>query len=230
MNYFLPMLLASFLVSASLVSTYGIYDNPIVVARARIDPTYLSRIRVLRRDVLDKGCPLNLAISIDKSTSITPEQFEMQKNFAQLIINIVTTDPPGNYSVANCGGFICSVSSRTIPRRGVVRKRFRTKQVNGVSNIAVALAFVGFQMRGQMNNPKKIIITGNGFESIEFRHEFVAKRIREDGTSISTVAVGPSDIDSLIKITGDPKSAFKLDGFSELAEIIFDVVNNACQF
>lgn len=192
--------------------------------------TRLQELRALRQNVVDNGCDINLCFAIDGSGSVTPAQFQKQKDFVDLIVNILTTDEPGNFCAVQYGTSLKAISPLTKKRNRFLKKLQRSKQVGGLSNVAGGLGYTGFQLRPRVEDANKVIILGDGFDSIGFRPKVVATQILEDDVDICAVAVGISDVEGLNAITGDPGRVVRLKDFFDLGEIVVDVVNDACGY
>lgn len=201
-------------------------NNPYVTT----DPELLKELRGLRQKVVDRGCDINLCFAIDGSGSVTPAQFQKQKDFVDLIVNIITTDEPGNYCAVQYGTSLRAISPLTKKKGKFIRKLHKSKQVGGLSNIAGALGYTGFQLRPRTEDANKLVILGDGFDSIGFRPRKISTRILSEGIDICAIAVGPSDVQGLNAITGDPGRVLRLASFFELSEIIVDIVNDACGY
>lgn len=231
MNSFLTLTLAAALCALTAAATVESWEmNAIVQEDIATNVTRLTELRALRQNVRDRGCDINLCFAIDGSGSVTPAQFQKQKDFVDLIINILTTDEPGNFCAVQYGTSLRSISPLTRRKNRFVRKLDRSRQVGGLSNIAGALGYTGFQLRPRKEDANKLIVLGDGFNSIGFEPRKVARQVLEEGISICAVAVGESDVEGLNAITGDPGRVVRLNDFFDLGEIVVDVVNDACGF
>lgn len=203
-----------------------IRDNPLVT-----NPKLLRELRALAQNVRDKGCDVNLCFALQGDDFVTDYEFETQKNFVDLMVAILTTDQPANFCAVQYGRTTKAISPLTKNKNRFLRKLDRATRVGGLdTNIAAALGYTGFQLRARTEDAKKLIILGDGLETIGFRPRRIAKRIRSEGTRICAVAVGGFDTEALEDITGDPNLVLKIDEFFELAEIVVGLVSDVCGF
>lgn len=198
-------------------------DSPLIT-----NVTQLTELRALRQRVVDNGCDINLCFAIDASASVNSTEFMQQQNFVDLIINILATEKPKNYCGAQYGSGVGVISTLTSNKDLFAQKVFEARQIGGFSNIAGAIGFTGFQLIPRREDANKIIILGDGFDSIGFAPMVVADQVRSEGIDICAVAIGDADLPALNKITGDPGRVLTLTSFFQLAEIISAVVVEAC--
>lgn len=204
--------------------------NPLV---ERItDPEILKQLRGLRQRVRDTGCDVNMCFAFQGDDFISDEEFEDQKNFADLLIAILTTDMPGNYCAVQYGLTTKAISPLIGDKLKFLESLRKAKRVGGFdTNIAAALGYTGFQLRPRTEDANKIIILGDGLESVGFAPIEIAKRIRKQGTNICAVAIGGYSTDSLLKIVGeDENKIVEIDYFFELAEVINGLVFDVCGY
>lgn len=199
--------------------------------KSSTDPNILRKLRALTQDVRDKGCEVNLCFALQGDDFITDNEFQAQKDFVDLIVAILTTDEPGNFCAVQYGRTTRPISPLTKRKIRFLNKVARAKRVGGLqTNIAAALGYTGFQLRPRQEDANKIIILGDGLETIGFRPRFVARRVRKDGTRICAVAVGGFSTAALKDITKDPNLIFEIDDFFDLAEVVVGFVNDVCGF
>lgn len=227
---FLFVFLAAVLSAANFAHAQDrIADNPLV--NGSTDPNLLRDLRALAQNVRDRGCDVNLCFALQGDDYITDFEFESQKNFVDLIIAILTTDQPGNFCAVQYGRTTRAISRLTRNKNQFLNRLDRATRVGGFdTNIAAALGYTGFQLRARTEDARKLIILGDGLETIGFRPRRIARRIRSEGTRICAVAVGGFDTEALEDITGDPNLVLKIDEFFELAEIVVGLVNDVCGF
>lgn len=205
-------------------------QNPLV---ERItDPEILKQLRALRQRVRDTGCDVNMCFALQGDDFISDEEFEDQKNFADLLIAILTTDSPGNYCAVQYGLTTKPISPLIGDKLEFLKRLRKAKRVGGFdTNIAAALGYTGFQLRPRAEDANKIIVLGDGLESVGFAPIGIADRIREEGTNICAVAIGGYSTDSLLKIVGgDENKIAEIDYFFQLAEVINGLVFDVCGY
>lgn len=213
--------------SSDATSADGWESNPLLKTTS---PETLRKLRALKQIVNDNGCDINLCFALQGDEFISDEEFQDQKNFVDLMIAIITTDSPGNYAAVQYGRTTRAIQSLTGEKEQFLIKLHETNRVGGLNtNIASALGYCGFQLRPRTEDANKIVLLGDGLDSVGFRPKWVASRVRDDGTDISAVAVGGVSFNGLIDIVGgDPNKVVTIDGFFELAEIIFGLITNVC--
>lgn len=203
--------------------------NPLVVG----SPEVLRKLRALRQNVRDTGCDVNLCFALQGDEFITDEDFEDQKNFVDLMVAILTTDKPGNYCAVQYGLTTKHIHKLSGEKRNFLKDVRKAQRVGGdlETNIAAALGYTGFQLISREEDANKIIILGDGLESIGFAPKRIAKVVRARGVDICAVAVGGFSTVALQDIVGgDLNKIFTIDGFFELAEVVYGFVNDVCGF
>lgn len=204
-------------------------NNSLVKSSA--DPDILRKLRALTQDVRDRGCEVNLCFALQGDDFVTEKEFKAQKDFVDLMVAILTTDEPGNYCAVQYGRTTKRISPLTGRKIQFLNKVARSTQVGGSqTNIAAALGYTGFQLRPRQEDANKIIILGDGLETIGFGPRFIARRIRKEGTRICAVAVGGFSTTALQAITGDENLIFEINSFFDLAEVVVGFVNDVCGF
>lgn len=205
-----------------------IASNPLV---KNTDPELLRKLRALAQNVRDRGCDVNLCFALQGDDFITEYEFEAQKNFVDLIVAILTTDQPGNFCAVQYGRTTKAISPLTKNKLQFLNRLDSASQVGGLNtNIASALGYTGFQLRARVEDANKIIILGDGLETIGFPPRRIARQIRSEGIRICAVAVGGFDTTALEDITGDPNLVLEIDQFFDLAEIVVGLVSDVCGF
>lgn len=228
--------------SSSLISVFILFVTLLSVSTAQewannslvqssTNPDILRELRALTQNVRDRGCDVNLCFALQGDQFITETEFQAQKDFVDLIVAILTTDEPGNFCAVQYGRTTTPISRLIKNKIRFLNRVANVKMVGGLStNIAAALGYTGFQLRPRVEDANKIIILGDGLETIGFRPRRVAKRIRKEGTRICAVAVGGFSTKALEDITGDPNLIFEIDDFFDLAEVVVGFVNDVCGF
>lgn len=204
-------------------------SNPLL---STTNPETLQKLRAVAQDVNDLGCDVNLCFALQGDDFITDEEFEDQKNFVDLMIAILTTDAPGNYAGVQYGRTTRSISSLSGDKEYFLSKLHESARVGGLhTNVASALGYCGFQLRPRQEDANKIVLLGDGLDSVGFRPKFVANRVRKDNIDISAVAIGGVSFTGLIEIVGgDPNKVVTIDGFFELGEIVVGLISSVCGY
>lgn len=233
MNSFAVFFLALITIIVASVDAKPWFKNPLLKKIKReTRPKVLKQLRALRQNVRDKGCDVNLCFALQGDDFITDKEFQDQKDFVDLMVAILTTDEPGNYCAVQYGRTTYPISPLTFKKSQFLRNIQRVRKIGGLdTNIAGALAYTGFQLRPRVEDANKIIILGDGLESVGFRPKRIAKRVHKDGIDISAVAVGGASYPALKEIVGyDKNKVVEIDEFFELAEIVVGLVTDVCGF
>lgn len=204
-------------------------SNPLL--NRTTDPNLLAQLRGLRQKVKDTGCDINLCFAMQGDDFISDGEFEDQANFIDLIVAILT-DAPGNYCAVQFGSTSKRISGLTGNKNEFLRRVRKAKRVGGFdTNVAAALGYTGFQLRPRVEDANKVIVLGDGLESLGFKPVRIANRIRKLGIDISAVAIGGYSISSLLEIVGgDENKIVEIDEFFELAEVIYGLVFDVCGY
>lgn len=204
--------------------------NPLV--NRSTNPLVLRELRKLRQNVRDTGCDLNLGFILQGDDFIDDQDWEDQKNFVDLMVAILTTDSPGNYVAAQYGRTSRVIQRFTGNKRRFLRKVRRAKRVGGLeTNIVAGLGYAGFPMIARTEDANALIVLGDGLESIGFRPIRVAKQLVKRGVDVLAVAVGGYSLTALTEMVGgNSDKVFEIDGFFELAEVVYGLVFDICGF
>lgn len=202
-------------------------SNPLL-ANATIQE--LTDLRGLRQNVRTKGCRINMCFALQGDDFMTEAQFGAQKSFIELIVAITATDDPGNFCAVQYSRTtrpISPLTRRTVRFLNKVQRARKTGRDS--TNIASALAYAAFQLRPRRNQPRKIILFGDGLDTVGAEPIIVADRIRESGTDICAVGVGDFvSVPALTEITRDPRRVLSIHDYFDLGEIVISVVNDVC--
>lgn len=215
---------------ATTVAAPSVWEkNPLLKTT---NPETLRKLRALAQDVNNFGCDINLCFALQGDDFITDEEFEDQKNFVDLMIAILTTDKPGNYAGVQYGRTTRSISPLMGAKETFLGKLHGSARVGGLhTNVASAIGYCGFQLRARVEDANKIVLLGDGLDSVGFRPKFIANRVRKDNIDISAVAVGGVSYTGLFEIVGgDPNKVLTIDGFFELGEIVVGLITNVCGY
>lgn len=201
-----------------------------LVQRSR-RPQLLRKLRALSQNVHDRGCDVNLCFALQGDNFITDVEFQAQKDFVDLIVAILTTDEPGNFCAVQYGRTNGLISPLTADRIKFLDRVASAERVGGLhTNLAAALGYTGFQLLPRAEDANKIIILGDGLDTIGFRPRRVARKLMKKNIRICAVAVGGFSTLALQSITGDPNLIFEIDQFFDLAEVVVGFVNDVCGY
>lgn len=205
--------------------------NPLLTNPNRTtDPLVLRQLRALRQNVRDTGCDVNLGFVLQGDDFIDDQDWEDQKNFVDLLVAILTTDSPGNYVAAQYGLTSYTIQTFTKNKELFLRRVRKARRTGGLeTNIAAALGYAGFPMIARKDDANTLIVLGDGLESIGFGPRRVAKALLRRGVDVLAVAVGGFSIDALTEMVGgDANKVFEINGFFELAEVVYGLVVDVC--
>lgn len=217
---------------ASVVRSHESWeDNPLITNR-ETNATILRELRALRQNVTDTGCDVNLGFVLQGDDLIDDQDWEDQKNFVDLLVAILTTDKKGNYVAAQYGRTSRMIQRFTKARAFFLRKIHRAKRVGGFeTNIAAALGYAGFPLIARTDDANALIVLGDGLETVGFRPRYVTKALQKRGVDVMAVAIGGYSATALTEMVGgDPNKVVEIDGFFELAEVIYGLVVDICGF
>lgn len=204
-------------------------DNPLI---ADLPAAFFRDLRSLRQEVKTRKCPVNLCFAIQGDNFVNEEDFIAQKNFIELVVAITTTDAPGNFCAVQYGRTTSPISKLIGKKIKFLNKVQRANQVGGYeTNIASALAYAQFQLRPRLDDPRKIILFGDGLDTVGEDPINVAKDLRKEGTELCAVQVG--DIENsraLRQITGSRNRVLKIRQYLDVGEIIIAIVHDICSY
>lgn len=204
-------------------------SNPLL---ADFPPAFFRDLRSLRQEVRTRGCPINLCFALQGDNFVNPVDFTAQKNFIELVVAITTTDDPGNYCAVQYGRTTRPISKLQKKKIKFLNKVQRTRQVGGYeTNIASALAYAQFQLRPRLDDPRKIILFGDGLDTVGENPITVAKDLRAEGTELCAVKVGDIENSKALRdITGSDNRVLSIKQYLDAGEIIVAIVHDVCSY
>lgn len=190
----------------------------------------LSKLVKVATAIRNNGCNTNLCFALQGGSGVTNAEYLSQKNFVDLVVNIVTTD---RLAKTNYAGVQYHTSTTTIRSLDGSRAKFlrslqRSSRVAGGTSIVAGVRWCSKQLRPRDRDANKAVILSNGFATVGRGLFGAARRIRRSGGNVCAVAVGPSDREALRKLTGSASRVVNINQFFELSEIIVDVVRRVC--
>lgn len=199
----------------------------------RLDNATQEKITALRNvesAVREQGCDTNLCFALQGGDFVSNAEYLAQKNFVDIIIQIVTTGAPANYAGAQYHSGILPISDLTKNRTVYLRKLHRSMRHSGGTNIASGIRFCAKQMRQRRGDANKMVIIGNGFRTRGREQNRAARNFLNLGGALCAVSVGKSpNLPALEKLTRDAGRIVTIDEFFELSEIIVQVVQDVCE-
>lgn len=195
------------------------------------------KLRALRQDVQNNGCDTNICFLLDATLDVTDAEFTAQKNFADLLIAITTTDSGGNLCGALYGRRVRVFSRLTGDKLDFLRKlqaltlgqQPATIRGRGKSNLLWAIWYALLQLIRQRGDANKIVTFSKAKPLLP---QWLVKRIlavfRRANGSMCAVALNDPVKADLAVLTGDPNKVVSLNDFFDLAEIIVALVSDVC--
>lgn len=221
--------------------------NPLM---SRVRPAGWERLRKIYDDIQDNGCDTNLVFLLEGTDAISEAEFADQKNFADLIVAITTTDSGGNYAASVYNRKLSVISGLTGNRQVFVQKLQSTQQpvfVNPdgqawrwiwnplkVSNLFRAVLWGSSLLRSFKQDANKIILFNKKNPTI-IRHSqrwlnIILDRFYSTGNgSICAIALNEDNRGLLELVTRDSNKVLLMDEFFDLSEIIIGTVYDVCQ-
>lgn len=190
----------------------------------------LQEIQSVYLDVKDNGCDVNVCFLLSGGRRISPEVFMAQKNFVDLVVNIITIDT--KHGKPSLGGFqyhdnFTRFSGFT--RKSLVFKRrlHHAEQQGFHANPGPVIKKVGEQLPDR-KEANKLILFSRGRRSFRRSVPLIAAEFRETKGSICAVAVDGKATSQLEEITGDINRVVTLEGFFTLSEIVIAIIADVC--
>lgn len=191
------------------------------------------RLHDVRRIAESNDCGPNICFAIDGSGSISNAEFQLQKDFVQMVVAILHTDLDKlRVSALQYGDQISPISPRTQDINSFLAKLDKSSvRAFPRSSIGKAITSCSEQLLDYPHEPAIIIVIGDGRDN--FGPDAVSistafKKSHRNG-SISTVATGFANETSLKAIAkaggGD---LFAIDDFFEIIYLVLEIVEDAC--
>lgn len=190
------------------------------------------------RKVRDNGCDPNVCFALDGSGSITTRQFELQKDFVELVSAVISTDPEGTYSAVQYGLGLRSITRR--PTSNIERFLYA---VNGARQIKSSSTFIApgianciRQLRGRRfrGEPKKIVLLGDGQANFDSTLLLSPANLvrrwknRDSANAVCGVAVNFQSIDDWAAIVGGRRNVVRVGQWERLVYSLEDLVVDVC--
>lgn len=188
--------------------------------------------------VRDHGCDPNICFALDGSRSISWREYQLQKDFVNIVAATISTDPEGTYAAVQYGTRNRRISPSTSNIETFLRavKRSRSKR-SDAAFITGGLNFCIRQLKRSIfdGEPKKIVLIGDGDTRFGAREpprdpaSIIARWLRKDSShSVCGVGVKFSDLSKWEAIVGDPEHVFHASEWLELIYVLEDLVIDVC--
>lgn len=195
------------------------------------DAGYLGYLHGLRDLVSEHGCDIDICFALDGGSKVTPEDFKCQKDFVDIIMQIIQVDKRINYCAVQYGDSMEPITTLHKSRR-FLKSMAKAEQVGGndISTTTMALQASQRFLQAGGKSRMKILALGAGWNHITSRTKKVASRLLADGIDISTIAIGDSDRMALNVVSGYPRRALTLERFTELPLLVSSVIIDVCGY
>lgn len=197
----------------------------------KVDMPTKEKIQALREvedAVRNNGCDTNLCFALQGGDFVTNAEYRAQLNFADVVVQIITTDAPANYAGAQYHSGALRISELTRNRAVFLQKMQRSQRHSGGTNIVAGIRFCTKQIGSRRGDANKMILIGNGFRTLGRYQNNAARKFRNTGGALCAITVGKANIPALQKLTRNRGRILRINQFFELSEIIVDVVRNVC--
>jgi len=205
-------------------------DNSLIAS-----PEGILIAQQLRQRIVDQGgCNLNVYFALHGSANTSNVDFDMQKEFVQLIAAIVGVDTNAAYGALQYG----RVSSNGFPLTNDLDKflldveslRLRPLPFRVRTFISIGLGFSIQMLRGNPEDTNKIVLFVDGRANFGGNPVPVARAFRPPRGTGAIFAVGVSFPDPALlkRITGSQSRVFAIDDFFELLDILDQLVTDIC--
>lgn len=203
------------------------------IQNTRLGRRGLPRVEALQQRVIDNGgCNPNLCFALDGSGSISVEDYELQKEFVEIVAAIVAVDEDAAFGAVQYGLRNIPISRLTTNANQFLRNVERSRLASASRTfIAAGLGHCIRALRRVPGNANKIVLLGDGRSNFGGNPVPIAQRFlppRGNG-AICSVGVGFQDTDMLLNIVGgDPRNVLQIDEYFELLDILDILVAQVC--
>ncbi|KAI0558721.1 von Willebrand factor A-like protein [Gracilaria domingensis] len=182
--------------------------------------------------VESNGCNANVCLAVDGSGSVTEENFVEMQRFIINLNNIIGVDETAEYAAVQYGFINYPISPLTTDRRLFQERVLGAEfQSDTATFIGAGIAYCDFQLRQRPGEANKLVVLGDGENTVGGDPVADADRFREanPGGRVTAVGVGYEDPSVLQAIAGgDPNSVLEVTEFVDLGLIILDLVKQVC--
>eukprot|EP00177_Eucheuma_denticulatum_P005914 GFKZ01010776.1.p1 GENE.GFKZ01010776.1~~GFKZ01010776.1.p1 ORF type:complete len:279 (-),score=10.73 GFKZ01010776.1:533-1369(-) len=245
-----PAFVLVLLLLCSIPLTEGTFSNrrsSRLIAAIRRTPLGRRNARDIRRSVnvlrlRFPNCRPEVCFALDGSSSISPQQYRLQTNFAQLVTAVLGGLSGSSFAANQYGGIVQIISARTtalLGRRGILARLSRsTRAGSPITFIAPGLQFCvsQFSGRAQVTNAK-IVLLGDGrttfapdlgrFGAVSIATSFLND---DDKNGICGVLVGGNNSNRALfrRIVGRGGTLVQPPSWNGVGQSLVRVVTEAC--
>lgn len=178
--------------------------------------------------VRKNGCDTNLCFALQGGDRVNNNQYGLQINFVDIVMNIITVDKPANYAAVQYHSSTTGISQLVNSKKTFVERLHKSKRIAGGNNIAAGMRFCTKQLSPHRGDANKLVVLGNGFAKVTKDQVQAAKQFFRSGGSVCAVAVGKANRKGLKKLTRSNARIVNITGFFKLSEIVVDFVHQVC--
>ncbi|KAI0557139.1 von Willebrand factor A-like protein [Gracilaria domingensis] len=199
------------------------------------DPVNQAAVSEAVQIAVETNCDPNICFALDGSGSISEDEFELQKDFVEIIAGTVALDEESQYAAIQYG-----LRPRFISRLTKDADRFLL-DVEGTLQLGSPRTFIAPGIAGCMRQLNRvegeantIILLGDGRSTFDSRDppldppSIAQVFLSEPNNSISAVAVSFPNTDMLKAITGREDRVFEVADWSKVLDVIAELVGQVC--
>ncbi|PXF39991.1 Cartilage matrix protein [Gracilariopsis chorda] len=191
------------------------------------------RLQGVRRMVERNGCNLNVCFALDGSASVTPLDYEMQKDFVQLMSAVLDFEVENSsFSAVQYGDQVSPISplTQSIDDFNLKVHASNISAFQG-SSIGKGITYCSNQLLELADNPVKIIVFGDGRETSKTDAVSIAASFKDfhPNGRLSTVGVGfPNTV--LLKTIAEAGGGrlFEIDEYIDALDLVVDLFLEVC--
>lgn len=178
------------------------------------------------------GCNRNLCFALDASTKLSPNDFQLQRDFVALIAATLGVDNDVHVASWQYGPRVRRISSLSADINAFLL-RLETWQQDLVVNrnfLAGAISGCRNELRRRRNDANKLVLIGNGRTSF-FQQAIavnVANAFRRQNGAVCAVTVSNANTRFFTRLTGTSERVLGVTDFSLFDTILTDIVSDIC--
>eukprot|EP00737_Agarophyton_chilense_P003617 gb/GEZJ01004286.1/.p1 GENE.gb/GEZJ01004286.1/~~gb/GEZJ01004286.1/.p1 ORF type:complete len:223 (-),score=29.13 gb/GEZJ01004286.1/:157-825(-) len=197
-------------------------------------PTTLrEQIEEGKRLVGSKGCNANVCFALDGSGSMTPSDFQLQKEFVQDVVSIIATDNDVEFAAVQYGLDNSPISPLGKGDANFLTRIDQAEFLNALTTfMGAGIVYCDFELSARENELAKIVVIGDGRDNFGGDPVRRARNFRQfffPNGVLSAVGVGFEDTTRLTEIANaGGGSVFNVDNYRELSRLILTLVREVC--
>lgn len=178
------------------------------------------------------GCPLDVCFALDGSASLSPQDYEYQKEFSQLVALVLSADSRSRYTAVQYGLPAIAISNFTSSAAEFVRRVSASKFASARRTfISSGLLFCTVTLGKQHENIDAIVLLGDGMVNIGADPFKLSRKFLppEGNGSILAVGVGEVNPTSLERITGRQDAVVSINNQRNLPNVLEKTILFLCR-